>query len=165
MIYKKICLNCGKPYESKYIVQRHCSRACAHINKTILRYLRESGNWDLYFKQLLTRGKKATSDLTPEILVELLRKQNYECALSGEPMTCIKKRGEVIRTNASIDRIDPKGEYNINNIQLVCTAVNSFRTDLSVEEFINWCKKVANYGIYKESKTLQERMGSGAKKK
>ena len=158
------CLNCGKRFVSVYVVQKHCSRQCAHINKTVMRYQRESGNWDIYFKQLLSRGKKSRSDLTAEMLVEVLRKQNYECALSGVIMTCTKQRGVKVKTNASIDRIDPKGEYNINNIQLVCSAVNSFRVDLSVDEFINWCKRVTDHAIQKQKATIQKRIRATKRK-
>ena len=49
------------------------------------------------------------------------------------------------RSNASIDRIDAGGEYKVENIQLVCSVVNSFRRDMSVEEYVDWCKKVVKH--------------------
>ena len=41
------------------------------------------------------------------------------------------------------------GEYNIENVQLVCRAVNSFRHNLTVADFIKWCKKVARNALQK----------------
>ena len=75
----------------------------------------------------------------------MLDNQDGKCALSGAKLTCTKIRGEVSKTNASIDRVNAGGEYNVDNVQLVCRAVNSFRNNLTVADFINWCKKVAKY--------------------
>ena len=139
------------------ISKRHytCSKKCSNINHTRTRYTRESNNWYLYFKNIISKKEDRKANLTPEILIELLNKQKHKCALSGVKMTCIRIHGLKIKTNASIDRIDPKGEYNIGNIQIVCSVLNKFREDTDLEEFINWCKKVARYnGIRKQTKTL-----------
>lgn len=39
---------------------------------------------------------------------------------------------------------DAGGPYTIDNIQLVCRAVNSWRSDMPLELFIKVCKAVAN---------------------
>ena len=104
-----------------------------------------NNDWKVYFKHLLS--KKKDSSLTPDQLIYKVADQNYKCALSGVELTCIHIRGKVIQTNASIDRINAGKEYNYDNIQIVCRAVNSFRGDMSVNEFINWCTKVANNAI------------------
>jgi len=44
--------------------------------------------------------------------------------------------------NASLDRIEAGGPYIKENIQLVCTALNSWRADTELEEFKWWCRKV-----------------------
>jgi hypothetical protein len=110
-----------------------------------------SGDWTLYFKHLLSKKK---TDVTAIDLVELLKKQKGKCALSGTPLTCEKVKGKYVKTNASIDRIIAGGGYNIENIQLVCRAVNSFRHDLTISEFITWCKRVAKNGLRKQKKTV-----------
>jgi hypothetical protein len=115
------------------------------------KYLRMSGDWTLYFKHLLSKKK---TDVTAIDLVELLKKQKGKCALSGTPLTCEKVKGKYVKTNASIDRIIAGGGYNIENIQLVCRAVNSFRHDLTISEFITWCKRVAKNGLRKQKKTV-----------
>lgn len=142
-MYKVNCKTCNKEFETLHPKYMCCSAQCGKINKVVTRYLKENGNWDLYFKHLLYRKK---CNLTPLDLIKMLDAQDGKCALSGEKLTCTKIRGEVSKTNASIDRVNAGGEYNVDNVQLVCRAVNSFRNNLTVADFINWCKKVAKYG-------------------
>ena len=70
-----------------------------------------------------------------------------KCALTGVELTCKLEKGVKCKTNASIDRIDPKGPYIKSNVHLVCAAVNKFRIDLPLDEFIDWCRKVANHAV------------------
>ena len=71
--------------------------------------------------------------------------QNNRCALSGIELTCKLEKGVVYKTNASIDRIDAGGPYIKENIQLVCRALNGFRVDTDLKEFIWWCGKVTEW--------------------
>jgi predicted nucleic acid-binding Zn ribbon protein len=121
----KDCIVCNTKFETNHPSYLTCSYKCNKINKVIKRYARTNNDWYAYFKHLLMR-------------------QQGRCALSGEDLTCIHKRGKVIQTNASIDRINAGGEYNMANIQLVCRALNSFRGASQLNDFINWCKKVAD---------------------
>lgn len=140
------CIVCNKEFKTHHPKYLCCSAECGKINKANKKYIRLSGNWHLYFKHLLSKKK---GDLTAQELVEILYKQKGKCALSGTRLTCKKVRGLNVKTNASIDRIIAGGEYNKENVQLVCRAVNSFRHDLSVPDFIKWCKKVAKYALRK----------------
>tara|TARA_R110000744_G_scaffold49536_2_gene107607 strand:- start:1040 stop:1483 length:444 start_codon:yes stop_codon:yes gene_type:complete len=147
-MYLVNCKVCNKEFKTLHPKYMCCSARCGKINKVLTRYVKESGDWNLYFKHLLS---KKEGDLTPLALIKILDSQDGRCALSGEKLTCTKIRGEVSKTNASIDRINAGGEYNINNVQLVCRAVNSFRHNLTVADFINWCKKVAKNAIQKQT--------------
>ena len=60
--------------------------------------------------------------------------------------------GVTFKTNASIDRIIAGGEYTKDNIQLVCAALNSWRADTDLQEFIWFCKKVTEYQEEKGAK-------------
>lgn len=151
-MYKRVCKVCSVEFGTNHPRYICCSKECGKIHKVNLRYERENGNWTAYFKSLLSKKKEAT--ITPLSLVKLLQEQEYKCALSGVELSCTKVRGIPIKTNASIDRINPKGEYNIDNVQLVCRAVNSFRGDMEIDDFINWCNKVTIYAIHKQEKTL-----------
>ena len=73
------------------------------------------------------------------------KEQNGKCALSGEELTCLLTKGSICKTNASIDRIVAGGPYTKDNIQLVCRALNSWRGDTDLMEFIEWCRKVVQY--------------------
>jgi len=47
-------------------------------------------------------------------------------------VTLINHKGEYIKTNASIYRINAGREYNY---------------DMEIQEFINWCNRVADYAL------------------
>lgn len=155
-ITKKCCV-CDANFAPTNNHQKYCSRPCRRKvyqqtgpECTERQYELVSGNWDKYFKRLCVRSRKR-SELTAEMLKKLLSKQNGKCALSGVELTCILQKGIVSKTNASIDRIDPKGEYVLENIQLVCAVINKFRIDTPLEEFKEWCRKVTEYAVHKKS--------------
>ena len=102
-----------------------------------------SGNWSRYFDRLLGKGRRGV--LSREDLLEILEKQKGLCALSGKPLTCTLLQGTRFPDNASIDRIEAGGTYASHNIQLVCSALNGFRKDCTVQEFIDYCVAVADY--------------------
>lgn len=131
---------CGIP------CKRKSYQAKGGVESTERQYQLISGNWEKYFGRLCLKSFRRNL-LSKYDCMELLKAQNYKCALSGVEMTCILEKGNVCKTNASIDRIDPKGEYTKDNIQLVCVALNKLRVDMSIEEFKNWCRKVANYAV------------------
>jgi hypothetical protein len=75
----------------------------------------------------------------------MLDRQQGLCAMSGEPMTCNLQRGVVTSTNASLDKLDPDKGYILNNVQLVCRVLNSFRNNTPLDEYIEWCRKVVRH--------------------
>lgn len=91
-----------------------------------------------------------------DVLFRVLARQDYRCALSGVPLTCILEKGRFVPTNASVDRIVAGGPYTEDNVQLVCAVLNLWRGDTPVEEFIRWCKTVTNY---QDLLTLQAEQG------
>ncbi len=91
-----------------------------------------------------SRGRKFDIDL--EHLWQLWEDQNGKCALTGIPMTVIKGKGYV-DTNISIDRIDSIQGYEIGNVQLVCYRVNSMKSAMKTEKFIEFCSMVAAYNL------------------
>lgn len=52
-------------------------------------------------------------------------------------------------TNVSIDRIDSNKGYTKDNVQLVCSAINFMKSNLSLNDFIMYCESVINYKINK----------------
>lgn len=84
---------------------------------------------------------------------ELFLKQKKCCALSGQPIRfCIGNadtengwKGRLIHT-ASIDRIDPKKGYTLNNIQWVHKDINFMKGSFKKDYFIKICKSIStNY--------------------
>ena len=152
----KKCASCGNEFIPKSGINKFCSPQCRGKWKYITgsgstenQYKDISGNWDRYMSRLLYYGGRKRDKLTKEILLAQLKRQNYLCALTGIPLTCILIRGKQTKTNASVDRLVAGGPYTADNIQLVCRAVNSWRNDLSVEEFVSWCRKVVDHAVQK----------------
>jgi hypothetical protein len=149
----KKCRVCGQSFMPKSGTQVFCCKSCKRKwyrtygpESTERQYELISGNWDRYFRRLCSRSFNRDG-LTTQILKNLLAAQNGKCALTGVELTCILQKGNINKTNASIDRIDPKGPYTKDNIQLVCSVINKFRIDTPIEEFVEWCRKVANHAI------------------
>ncbi|MCB0367966.1 MAG: hypothetical protein KDD45_00655 [Bdellovibrionales bacterium] len=114
-------------------------------------YKEISGNWERYLSRLLYSAGRKRDNLSREDLFDILVKQDYKCAISGIPLTCLLTKGTRNWTNASVDRIDAGGSYKKENVQLVCRAVNSWRSDIPLQEFIEICRLVADYNPKRES--------------
>lgn len=147
---KKTCPICQTEFTPRSGVHKFCSEVCKGKTKymngkvtTKKQYEAISGNWARYFDRLLGKGRRGV--LNRNDLLELLEKQGGRCALSGIPLTNTLLQGTRYPNNASIDRIKAGGTYAPNNVQLVCSALNGFRKDCSVNEFINYCTLVADY--------------------
>jgi hypothetical protein len=83
--------------------------------------------------------------ITKEDIEFIWKKQKGLCALTGIPLEFGRKRYEGYRSTASIDRIDSKRGYELENIQIVHKTVNIMKMSLSQEEFIEWCTLVAKH--------------------
>lgn len=146
---EKSCPACGTKYFPTGPAQKSCSIKCANekrkqlgVGDTKSQYKRISGNWRRYFSRLINTKNANRKNLSVENLLSILERQNFQCALSGEVLTCNLESGTVFRTNASIDRIVAGGEYTVENVQLVCSAINKWRGDISIDDYIFWCRKV-----------------------
>jgi hypothetical protein len=152
---EKPCGVCGILFMPKSGVHKFCSAACrgkwqyiSGRQTTAKQYEEISGNWNRYLSRLCQKSFRREAISVDDCLA-ILERQQYRCALTGEPLTCQLQKGVRCKTNASLDQIEPKAGYTKDNVQLVCAAVNSFRNDLCVEEFINWCRKVVTHAIQK----------------
>ena len=70
---------------------------------------------------------------------ELWNKQKGLCALTSIKMTHTILEGK-LKTNGSIDKINPSLGYTKDNIQFVCNIVNIMKSDMSMEELTYFCK-------------------------
>lgn len=140
--YSGRCLSC-KQKQSKVSYSIHKEKYLQKGKENYPnRYKKEldkySGNWEYYFKKLLTKPERSL--LTLEDCLSLLEKQKGLCALSGIPLTCIRIAGKKISTNASIDRVVHGGAYTLDNIRLVTTRVNTMRLDMSDIDLLTLCE-------------------------
>jgi len=147
----KKCDNCNIEFKPKSGIHKYCSEKCKGAYKYIsgsvtteTQYEKINKSWRRYLQRILY-CRKRKNKITVDELLSILEKQKYLCALSGVPLTGYLEKGKTIKTNASIDRIVAGGEYSVNNVQLVCVALNKYRCDTELKEFIDWCKKVAKH--------------------
>lgn len=132
------CEGCGIDYIATQKVQRFCSKGC-QSRVGARRSLAKHSTLEAHLKRLLNR--KERKHLTVDFLTKVYELQNGLCALTGVPMTWETLNGKV-STNISIDRVDSSIGYEEQNIQLVCRIVNIMKNDLSLNEFIGWCRLV-----------------------
>lgn len=64
-------------------------------------------------------------------------------AISGLDMTYELGEGRIY-TNVSIDQIMPSKGYTIDNIQLVCMAVNQLKSDLDMDTILILCSAIVD---------------------
>lgn len=154
----RLCKVCEGEFKPSSGAHRFCSEQCKgkwqYLSGRVTtdsQYKEISGNWDRYLSRLLYAAGRKRDKLTREELLETLVRQDYKCAISGLPLTCQLERGIRFWSNASVDRIKAGGAYTKNNIQLVCKAVNSWRSDMPLDDFIDVCRAVANHNPKRES--------------
>lgn len=76
--------------------------------------------------------------ITPDEVYQIYQKQKGKCAISNITMSYVKDgKGDLINNykNISIDRIDNAKPYSIDNVQLICVALNFWKRNLSNEDF------------------------------
>lgn len=146
------CAVCRRSFQKRSGVHKFCSDQCKgkwqYISgrlSTESQYKEISGNWRRYCSRLLYYGGRRRDHLTVDILLAQLEAQNYKCALSGVPLTCNLQKGIKFQTNASIDRIIAGGPYTADNIQIVCRALNHWRADTPIDNFVGWCRAVVEH--------------------
>ena len=82
-------------------------------------------------------------DLTVEDVWEIYAQQAGKCAFTDFPMENYRDgKGTKNPYNISIDRIDPRGDYVRENIQLVCYAVNMMKGTMDDDTFRKICTAV-----------------------
>lgn len=129
---------CDKKFDEGKASKIYCSKDCNDSLEP-----KRLSDPKRFFQSLLNPTRVADG-LTANDLLDVLSTQEGLCALTGRKMTFIRGSGQV-DTNVSIDRIEAGGAYKKENIQLVCSAVNSFRRNLPLNVFIEWCSEVAEH--------------------
>lgn len=86
-------------------------------------------------------------DIDSDFLCWQLEKQSNLCYYSGEPLDftlAIEKRNSPHRNFPSVDRLIPELGYVRGNVVWSLYKINRMKNDLKFEEFITFCKDIAN---------------------
>lgn len=96
-------------------------------------------HWYKYLAQKANaRKRKDSIKLTEQIVLAVAKRQHFKCALTNVIFDIESKWYK-----PSLDRIDSNKGYTKHNIRLVAWIVNHCRGDLTDQDFIAMCKKVA----------------------
>lgn len=75
-------------------------------------------------------------------LKQMYEDQAGKCAISGIDMIIRGKNNAIDSPySVSLDRIDSNGGYTQGNVWLVCTGVNLMKSRLTMDQFVEFCKK------------------------
>lgn len=144
----RYCTSCRQTkLKDEFKTQTQC-HSCYHIRraersgKDLLHFMRKAVS-----KLKSTRVKQGVEfELTAEDLMDIWNRQDGKCAMSGVYMTHAPYADNFNSKNLSIDRLDHSKGYYPTNVQLVCSAVNMLRGNMSREDFSWWI-----LNIYKHS--------------
>jgi len=98
-----------------------------------------------HFNSLKNGAKKKNLvfDITIEEIWNLFLAQGRKCALSGEKLYFSESRTGI--KTASLDRIDPKLGYTLDNIQWVEQDLNYMKQSMDNKIFLEWVRKIYKY--------------------
>lgn len=103
-----------------------------------------------YWSRIIKGASKRNIEFNLDIndAWKIYEQQGKKCALSGVDLvmdrhygTNARKKSTNIQT-ASLDRIDSQRGYCTGNVQWLHTIVNRMKSDLSQDDFVDWCAKV-----------------------
>lgn len=146
-IRNNTCEICGKQFTFQSPkIQKTCSKECHRIRRNEYARKLSRSDYKHILKNSLKRIKKRAINnnldfnLTYDYLYEKLILQDYKCAVTGIKFKMSSGFGLKERSpwSISIDRIDNKKGYILENIRLVCLIYNlskSSWTDNDVKEF------------------------------
>jgi len=126
---------------------QHRCKVCVKKDPTRTKRLIKKDDLNLFiidrFHGARNRALKKTLDfdLTIDFLLELWNKQNGKCVITNLQMTHTILEGK-IKTNLSIDKINPNLGYTKNNVQLVCNIVNVMKSDMDIEQLKYLCNLI-----------------------
>lgn len=147
----KICTKCkvSKPLSEFHNSNNNgCKIKKVSTCKSCLKNKNNVLNNIVYGSKTRAKSKGLIHNISKSDIITLLEKQNNKCALSGIEMSLDtnKSINRYLPPNRmSIDRLDHSKGYTLDNIQLVCWNINILRGKMDLQEFLNMCKRVAEY--------------------
>lgn len=148
-MWKCIC-DCGnEKIAGRHSLKHNITKSCGCLYKG-----KNSYNWkgcgdisSKYINSIRARAKKLKIEYNLDIkyLWDLYLQQNKKCAISGVDIVFSETYRSWQDKTASLDRIDSSQGYIIGNVQWLHKDINLMKLDHTQNEFINWCRVVANY--------------------
>jgi hypothetical protein len=147
----KVKCKCGSehfsdPYPLKKGISTCCFK-CGHNKKgdkhhSFKGYKEIPGSW---FRRYLNRSNKFKFTITIQDVYKLWIKQDKKCALSKLDIDFnnSNKNTHDLICSASLDRINSKKGYVLDNIQLVHKDVNMIKKEYDQQYFIKLCQLIA----------------------
>lgn len=127
-------------------IRNKTSKSCGCKRGDMIRESKLSGfgeiSGDFWYRvkrKAKERGLKFTLKISQ--VWEMFERQNRKCAISGIPIS-FSDRTKSGTTTASLDRIDSKKGYLIENVQWVHKDVNMMKQQFPQDYFIELCKKI-----------------------
>lgn len=149
----RIKCSCGKEILlPRSLVIKYKSCGCKRIEfqrKSLIKTLNKGGYEEIYathWNGLIKNSKQRNLPFNIDIKYawELFLSQNRKCKLSGIPLMFSKKCWGN-DTTASLDRIDSTLGYVKGNVQWVHKNVNMMKQEYTMENFLDWCKKIVEH--------------------
>jgi len=104
-------------------------------------------NVRFFQKGRIKKGSNFVINFNWEDIISLYGEDTY-CYLSGEPINLFKN-------NYHFDHITPKskgGDNTLNNLGITHKVVNQMKSDLTVDELLEWCVKILKHNGYSVTK-------------
>ena len=135
----KFSNNKQKSYYYADTNEKYCGKC--QIVKDVNLFWKHSGTQDGYHSYCkdccLINGRK----IYKKNLIELWNNQNQKCFYSGLQMLTTPNS----HLTVSIERKDIKYGYIQSNIVLICSSINTMRSDIELNKFKNICATISNY--------------------
>ncbi len=109
--------------------------------------------WQKYMPGIRTNAKKRglLVSVTKDDLLGMYLEQGGVCAISGIKLDWKSKWSATVTNKArrapSVDRINSGGNYVLGNVQIVAHIVNTMKSDLPQESFIEMCRLISARSI------------------
>jgi hypothetical protein len=90
------------------------------------------------------KTRKLEFKITKEKIWNFFLLQNRKCALTGIELKFNSGHNKT-DGNASLDRIDSKKGYTLDNVQWVHKDINIMKMDMTNEQLFKYCKRICEY--------------------
>lgn len=131
--------NASRLLEGKTNGCKACCRNSDGENSRIVSFVRK------FRRSATERGIDFSENITPLFVENLFTAQDKKCAVSGVDISFLDKWKDQKGYSCSLDRIDSKLPYTIENVQLVHKVVNMIKWTLSTQELIEWAEIIVKH--------------------